>query len=112
MNSLTYIVQNPDDSTVSQSLIHCLSPAPTPRITPGPIVQGMQQETSPLLTGHPTTKPPRRLAGIISMPVVLSRAQRKFVTGVVLLLCVVVLWTLSNFITSDLLSGGFDKPFL
>lgn len=46
------------------------------------------------------------------MPVVLSRAQRKFVTGVVLLLCVVVLWTLSNFITSDLLSGGYDKPFL
>jgi solute carrier family 35 protein F5 len=43
---------------------------------------------------------------------VLSAVQRKFVTGVVLLLCVVVLWTASSFITSDLLGGGYDKPFL
>lgn len=33
-------------------------------------------------------------------------------TGVGLLLCVVVLWTTSNFITSDLLEGGYNKPFL
>ena len=46
------------------------------------------------------------------MPAVFSHSQRKFITGVILLLCVVVLWTLSNFITSDLLSGGYDKPFL
>ncbi|KAJ9117446.1 hypothetical protein QFC22_004296 [Naganishia vaughanmartiniae] len=66
------------------------------------------EETSSLLQGHyPTKRHP-----FFSMPVALSRSQRKFVTGVILLLCVVILWTLSNFITSDLLSGGYDKPFL
>jgi hypothetical protein len=41
-----------------------------------------------------------------------SSPRRRFVTGVGLLLCVVVLWTTSNFITSDLLEGGYNKPFL
>ncbi|GHJ85162.1 hypothetical protein NliqN6_1564 [Naganishia liquefaciens] len=66
-------------------------------------------ESSPLL--DPIGKQHRRWR-LITMPVVFSRSQRKFITGVILLLCVVVLWTLSNFITSDLLSGGYDKPFL
>lgn len=69
-------------------------------------------ETSSLLDPGHTSKQSRRRWGIITMPVVFSRSQRKFITGVILLLCVVVLWTLSNFITSDLLSGGYDKPFL
>ncbi|KAJ9098132.1 hypothetical protein QFC21_004461 [Naganishia friedmannii] len=65
-------------------------------------------ETSSLLhPQHPTKPHP-----FFSMPGALSRSQRKFVTGVILLLCVVILWTLSNFITSDLLGGGYDKPFL
>lgn len=73
-------------------------------------------ETSPLLA---TKERARRLhlgPLSVSMPVPLelrpTAHQRKFVTGVVLLLCVVVLWTFSSFITSDLLDGGFDKPFL
>ena len=66
-------------------------------------------ESSPLL--DPIGKQHRRWR-LITMPVVFSLSQRKFITGVILLLCVVVLWTLSNFITSDLLSGGYDKPFL
>lgn len=41
-----------------------------------------------------------------------AHARKKFYTGIVLLLCVVALWTLSSFITSDLLVGGYDKPFL
>ncbi|KAI5452850.1 hypothetical protein NCC49_006390 [Naganishia albida] len=68
----------------------------------------MQHESSPLLSSPPPTPPTKAR----TMSSVLTRAQRKFVTGVVLLLCVVVLWTVSNFITSDLLSGGYDKPFL
>lgn len=41
-----------------------------------------------------------------------AQARSKFYTGIILLLCVVALWTLSSFITSDLLVGGYDKPFL
>ncbi|GJJ09516.1 hypothetical protein Clacol_003739 [Clathrus columnatus] len=38
--------------------------------------------------------------------------NRRYVTGIVLLLIVVFLWTLSNFITQALFSNGYHKPFL
>ncbi|KAF8198950.1 hypothetical protein BJ912DRAFT_922159 [Pholiota molesta] len=41
----------------------------------------------------------------------LSR-KKTFVTGIVLLMLVVLLWTSSNFLTQDLYEGGYDKPFL
>ncbi|TBU46107.1 hypothetical protein BD309DRAFT_954822 [Dichomitus squalens] len=45
-----------------------------------------------------------------------ARAQianrRDYVIGIFLLLCVVVLWTTSNFVTQDLFQGGYEKPFL
>jgi solute carrier family 35 protein F5 len=62
---------------------------------------------STLLLSKESTGSPLKMPSLV-----LSAVQRKFVTGVVLLLCVVVLWTASSFITSDLLGGGYDKPFL
>ncbi|CED84858.1 Predicted membrane protein [Phaffia rhodozyma] len=41
-----------------------------------------------------------------------DEASRDYMTGIVLLLCVVSLWVISSFITSDLFAGGFNKPFL
>ncbi|KAI1793881.1 hypothetical protein LXA43DRAFT_971541 [Ganoderma leucocontextum] len=38
--------------------------------------------------------------------------RRDYLVGISLLLCVVVLWTTSNFVTQDLFEGGYEKPFL
>lgn len=42
----------------------------------------------------------------------LPSLSSRFLTGIALLFCVVLLWTTSNFITSDLLEGGYNKPFI
>ncbi|KZV75539.1 hypothetical protein PENSPDRAFT_673775 [Peniophora sp. CONT] len=39
-------------------------------------------------------------------------ARKEFIAGIGLLLCVVFLWTGSNFVTQDLFDGGYNKPFL
>ncbi|VDB99789.1 unnamed protein product [Peniophora sp. CBMAI 1063] len=39
-------------------------------------------------------------------------ARKEFIAGIGLLLCVVFLWTGSNFVTQDLFDGGYDKPYL
>ncbi|KAL7285157.1 hypothetical protein ACG7TL_000249 [Trametes sanguinea] len=41
-----------------------------------------------------------------------TAGRRDYVTGILLLLCVVVLWTSSNFVTQDLFEDGYEKPFL
>ncbi|TFK30549.1 hypothetical protein FA15DRAFT_629746 [Coprinopsis marcescibilis] len=38
-------------------------------------------------------------------------SKRDYLIGLLLLLCVVLLWTFSNFITQDLFEDGFAKPF-
>jgi len=38
--------------------------------------------------------------------------RREYAIGIVLLLIVVLLWTLSNFVTQDLYETGYNKPFL
>ncbi|ORY24073.1 hypothetical protein BCR39DRAFT_548007 [Naematelia encephala] len=51
---------------------------------------------------------------VAKMPEAFHRASARFVVGVLFLLCVVLLWTASNFITSRLETGdqGWNKPFL
>ncbi|PBL00980.1 hypothetical protein ARMGADRAFT_1007061 [Armillaria gallica] len=39
-------------------------------------------------------------------------SNKDYTTGIVLLLVVVLLWTVSNFITQDMFEGGYEKPFL
>ncbi|KAI0756678.1 hypothetical protein C8Q80DRAFT_1091943 [Daedaleopsis nitida] len=39
-------------------------------------------------------------------------SKRNYVVGILLLLCVVILWTSSNFVTQDLFEDGYEKPFL
>ncbi|KAI8980684.1 hypothetical protein BD414DRAFT_492946 [Trametes punicea] len=39
-------------------------------------------------------------------------SRRDYLTGILLLLVVVVLWTSSNFVTQDLFEDGYEKPFL
>ncbi|KAK0551012.1 hypothetical protein OC846_000124 [Tilletia horrida] len=39
------------------------------------------------------------------------RASSEYLTGILLLLLVVVLWTASNFLTNTVLTHGYDKPF-
>ncbi|KAG5648085.1 hypothetical protein DXG03_007120 [Asterophora parasitica] len=45
-------------------------------------------------------------------PIQILLGQRDYALGIAILFVVVVLWTLSNFITQDIFKGGFDKPFL
>lgn len=40
------------------------------------------------------------------------QSQRNYVLGLILLGIVVILWTLSNFVTQGLMQNGFQKPFL
>ncbi|KIP06510.1 hypothetical protein PHLGIDRAFT_30444 [Phlebiopsis gigantea 11061_1 CR5-6] len=40
-----------------------------------------------------------------------NRARREYAIGIGLLLCVVFLWTASNFVTQDLFQDGYTKPF-
>ncbi|KAI0721311.1 hypothetical protein C8T65DRAFT_631287 [Cerioporus squamosus] len=40
------------------------------------------------------------------------KSRRDYVIGIILLLCVVILWTTSNFVTQDLFEDGYEKPFL
>ncbi|KAI0715269.1 hypothetical protein C8Q76DRAFT_796042 [Earliella scabrosa] len=39
-------------------------------------------------------------------------SRRDYLIGILLLLCVVVLWTTSNFVTQGLFEDGYEKPFL
>ncbi|KAK0245858.1 hypothetical protein EDD85DRAFT_802370 [Armillaria nabsnona] len=39
-------------------------------------------------------------------------SNKDYTTGIALLLVVVLLWTVSNFITQDMFEGGYEKPFL
>lgn len=39
-------------------------------------------------------------------------SRKEYISGIVLLLVVVFLWTASNFVTQDLFVGGYEKPFL
>ncbi|KAK0506066.1 hypothetical protein EDD18DRAFT_1121880 [Armillaria luteobubalina] len=39
-------------------------------------------------------------------------SHREYTVGIALLLVVVLLWTVSNFITQDMFEGGYEKPFL
>lgn len=43
---------------------------------------------------------------------ILALHKNDYVVGIGLLLLVVLLWTLSNFVTQDLYEGGYNKPFL
>ncbi|RPD81975.1 hypothetical protein L226DRAFT_564614 [Lentinus tigrinus ALCF2SS1-7] len=40
------------------------------------------------------------------------KSRRDYIIGILLLLCVVILWTSSNFVTQDLYEDGYEKPFL
>ena len=38
-------------------------------------------------------------------------ARRDYLVGIALLILVVLLWTASNFLTNNILTSGWDKPF-
>ncbi|KIL70719.1 hypothetical protein M378DRAFT_155657 [Amanita muscaria Koide BX008] len=43
---------------------------------------------------------------------VTATLNRDFLSGIIILLVVVFLWTASNFLTQDIYDGGYEKPFL
>jgi solute carrier family 35 protein F5 len=45
-------------------------------------------------------------------PSIETKHRKDYIIGVLLLLCVVFLWTASNFLTEKLFQEGFEKPFL
>ncbi|KAK0533573.1 hypothetical protein OC834_002176 [Tilletia horrida] len=47
----------------------------------------------------------------VDAPAKERKVSSEYVTGIVLLLLVVILWTASNFLTNTVLTSGYDKPF-
>jgi len=73
------------------------------RIASQPPNDGQEVEMDVLSRGVSTDPSPLR-----ARP---PKPLQSYAVGIGLLLCVVCLWTASNFITQDLFEDGFDKPF-